>query len=91
MLFDGRNRIRFPYSRYGYTRGNGKVWHGGVDVDGLDDSIIHFPRYADKSISGTVTTARIVTDKRNKRKRKSARKKNKRKKKKQKRSDFHAF
>ena len=65
MLFDGRNRIRFPYSRYGYTRGNGKVWHGGVDVDGLDDSIIHFPRYADKSISGTVTTARIVTDKRN--------------------------
>lgn len=21
MLFDGRNRIRFPYSRYGYTRG----------------------------------------------------------------------
>lgn len=24
MLFDGRNRIRFPYSRYGYTRGNGK-------------------------------------------------------------------
>ena len=44
MLFDGRNRIRFPYSRYGYTRGNGKVWHGGADVDGLDDSIIHFPR-----------------------------------------------
>lgn len=65
MLFDGRNRIRFPYSRYGYTRGNGKVWHGGADVDGLDDSIIHFPKYADKSISGTVTTARIVTNKRN--------------------------
>ena len=50
MLFDGRNRIRFPYSRYGYTRGNGKVWHGGVDVDGLDDSIIHFPTYHNKSI-----------------------------------------
>ena len=65
MLFDGRNRIRFPYSRYGYTRGNGKVWHGGVDVDGLDDSIIHFPTYHNKSISGTVVTARIVTDKRN--------------------------
>ena len=65
MLFDGRNRIRFPYSRYGYTRGNGKVWHGGVDVEGLDDSIIHFPTYHNKSISGTVVTARIVTDKRN--------------------------
>lgn len=65
MLFDGRNRIRFSYSRYGYTRGNGKIWHGGADVDGLDDSIIHFPSYYDKEITGTVTTARIVTDKRN--------------------------
>lgn len=66
MLFDGRNRIRFPYSRYGYTRGNGKIWHGGADVDGLDDSTIRFPSYYGKEITGHVMTARIVTDKRNK-------------------------
>ena len=66
MLFDGRNRIRFSYSRYGYTRGGGKVWHGGADVDGLDDSVIHMPGYDSKSISGSVVTARQVTDKRNK-------------------------
>lgn len=66
MLFNGRNRIRFPYSRYGYTRGGGKIWHGGADVDGLDDSTIHMSGYGSKSISGTVVTARQVRDKRNK-------------------------
>lgn len=30
MLFDGRNRIRFNYSRWGWTRGGGKIWHGGA-------------------------------------------------------------
>ena len=66
MLFDGRNRIRFNYSRWGWTRGGGKTWHGGADIDGLDDSTIHMPGYGSKSISGTVVTARQVTDKRNK-------------------------
>lgn len=66
MLFDGRNRIRFNYSRWGWTRGGGKTWHGGADIDGLDDSTIHMPSYGSKSISGTVVTARQVRDKRNK-------------------------
>ena len=43
MLFDGRNRIRFNYSRWGWTRCGGKTWHGGADIDGLDDSTIHMP------------------------------------------------
>ena len=30
MLFDCRNRIRFGYSRWGLTRGGGKIWHGGA-------------------------------------------------------------
>ena len=45
MLFDGRNRIRFNYSRWGFTRGGGKVWHSGADIDALADSIIHMPGY----------------------------------------------
>ena len=66
MLFDGRNRVRFSYSRYGYTRGGGKTWHGGIDVDGLDDYTIKMPSYDNKTIQGTVTTARIVTNRSNK-------------------------
>lgn len=65
MLFKGRNRIRYNYSRFGYTRGNGKTWHGGLDIEGIDDKYIHMPYYNGKSISGTVQTARIVTDKSN--------------------------
>ena len=49
LLFCGRNRIRYGYARWGYTRGGGKTWHGGADVEGLDDTI-----------SGTVVTARRV-------------------------------
>ena len=66
MLFTGRNLVKYDYSRYGYTRGGGKTWHGGLDIGGLDDAKIRMPGYNDKSISGTVVTARIVTDKRNK-------------------------
>ena len=36
LLFCGRNRIRYGYARWGYTRGGGKTWHGGADVEGLD-------------------------------------------------------
>lgn len=66
MLFKGRNIVKYAISRYGYTRGGGKTWHGGIDVGGLDDDKIRMPGYNGKSISGTVTVARIVTNKNNK-------------------------
>lgn len=66
MIFKGRNRVRYNYSRWGYTRGNGKVWHGGIDIEGMDDKTILMPSYKGKNISGRVTTARIVTNKSNK-------------------------
>ena len=64
LLFCGRNRIRYGYARWGYTRGGGKTWHGGADVEGLDDTTIRMPGYglgAERhAISGTVVTARRV-------------------------------
>ena len=39
MIFKGRNRVRYPYARYGWTRNNGKTWHGGIDIEGLDVSL----------------------------------------------------
>ena len=64
LLFRGRNRIRYGYARWGYTRGGGKTWHGGADVEGLDDTTIRMPGYglgAERhAISGTVVTARRV-------------------------------
>ncbi len=60
MLFTGRNLVKYDYSRYGYTRGGGKTWHGGFDIGGLDDAKIRMPGYNGKSISGTVVTARMV-------------------------------
>ena len=70
MIFKGRNRVRYPYSRYGWTRNNGKTWHGGIDIEGIDDTTILMPTYknndgSERKISGTVTRARIVTDKSN--------------------------
>lgn len=63
MIFEGRNRVRYGYSRFGYTRGGGSTWHGGLDIEGLDSSIIRMPWYKGyKEITGTVTRARIVTD-----------------------------
>ena len=62
MIFAGRSRVRYPYSRYGYTRGNGKIWHGGLDVEGLDSKVILMPDYKGKALSGRVVRARIVTD-----------------------------
>lgn len=64
-IFKGRFRVRYNYARFGYTRGSGKTWHGGIDLEALDDETIYMPTYKGKSISGTVTRARIVTDKRN--------------------------
>lgn len=65
-IYKGRFRVRYNYARYGYTRGGGKTWHGGIDLEALDDKSIYMPTYKGKSISGTVTRARIVTDKSNK-------------------------
>ncbi len=62
MIFKGRNQVPFYYSCYGYTRGNGTVWHGGLDIVGLDDKTIYMPAYNGKSITGKVVQSRIVTD-----------------------------
>lgn len=66
-IFEGRTRVRYGYSCYGKTRGNGTIWHYGSDEEGLDSNVILMPPYYNsdgtkKSISGTVVTARIVTD-----------------------------
>lgn len=47
--------MRYNYARFGYTRGGGKTWHGGIDLEALDDETIYMPTYKGKSISGTVT------------------------------------
>ena len=64
LLFHGRNRIRYGYARWGYTRGGGSIFHAGADVEGLDDTTIRMPGYGlgagRQAISGTVVTARRV-------------------------------
>ena len=65
-IFCGRVQLAYDYGRFGWTRGGGKVWHGGVDLIGVDDRTIRMPYYNGKKITGTVTRARIVTDKSNK-------------------------
>lgn len=65
-IFNGRVLVPYGYGCYGYTRGGGKTWHGGIDLVGADDPTIRMPFYTvngqQKSISGTVVTARIVTN-----------------------------
>ena len=61
-IFNGRSQIVYSYGCYGYTRGGGATWHGGLDLVGLDDVFIRMPSYKGKAIQGTVTRARIVTD-----------------------------
>ena len=61
-IFNGRSQIVYSYGCYGYTRGGGATWHGGLDLVGLDDNFIRMPSYKGKAIQGTVTRARIVTD-----------------------------
>ncbi len=57
-IFKGRVRVRYGYSRWGYTRNNGKgCWHGGSDEEELDSTTIRMPDYKGKSISGRVITA----------------------------------
>ena len=64
-IFKGRVQIPYAYGRFGWTRGGGKTWHGGIDLVGLDDATICMPYYtaadgAQKAIRGTVTRARKV-------------------------------
>lgn len=64
-IFKGRVQIPYAYGRYGWTRGGGKTWHGGIDLVGLDDPTIYMPYYTaadgtQKAIRGTVTRARKV-------------------------------
>ena len=66
-IFSGRVQIPYAYGCYGYTRGGGATWHGGIDLVGLDDTTIRMPWYtapdgSRKAITGKVITARIVTD-----------------------------
>lgn len=65
-IFAGRTQLRYPYGRYGYTRGGGKIWHGGMDLVGLDSTDIRMPYYKNKRITGKVVRARRVTDHSNK-------------------------
>lgn len=64
-IFKGRVLIPYAYGRYGYTRGGGSVWHGGIDLVGADDPTIRMPYYtaadgSQRAIRGTVITARMV-------------------------------
>lgn len=62
-IYAGRAQIVYSYGCYGYTRGGGATWHGGLDLVGLDDRFIRMPYYKGTvPIRGTVTRARIVTD-----------------------------
>lgn len=66
-IFNGRVLVPYAYGCYGYTRGGGKTWHGGIDLVGADDATIRMPYYTapdgtQKAIRGKVITARIVTD-----------------------------
>ena len=61
-LFKGRQQVPYSYSCFGYTRGNGKTWHGGLDVVGLDSTTILMPDYDGKIITGTVVQARKVPE-----------------------------
>ena len=65
-IFAGRTQLRYPYGRYGYTRGGGKMWHGGMDLVGSDSTDIRMPYYKNKRITGKVVRARRVTDHSNK-------------------------
>lgn len=69
-IFAGRVKIPYAYGCFGWTRGGGNTWHGGIDLVGVDDDTVRMPYYtaadgSTKAISGTVVTARIVTDKTN--------------------------
>ena len=49
-IANGRVRVRYGYACYGYTRGNGTVWHGGIDLELLDGTTFYMPTYKGKKI-----------------------------------------
>ena len=64
-IFQGRTCVPYAYGCFGYTRGGGKTWHGGIDLVGMDDDTICMPYYENddgtqRAIRGTVTRARKV-------------------------------
>lgn len=59
MIFKGRNQIPYSWGRYGYTRYDGTVWHGGQDIVGLDDNTVRAVE------GGKVLQSTIVTNKAN--------------------------
>lgn len=65
MLFAGNNKIEKSYGCYGYTRGNGKVFHAGQDISTDDNDTIFMPSYKGRPIRGKVVTSRIVKDRKN--------------------------
>ena len=70
-IFEGRVQVKYSYGRYGWTRGGGKTWHGGVDVVGLDDIYVRMPYYQNddgtlRSIAATIRRARCITDRNDK-------------------------
>lgn len=59
MIFEGRNQIPYSWGRYGYVRNNGKTWHGGQDIVGLDNTTV-------RSVEGgKVLQSTIITNKAN--------------------------
>ena len=48
-IFAGRTEVRCPYARWGWTRGGGKVWHGGLDLAGeyLNFKLFQMDNYTD--------------------------------------------
>ena len=56
-IFEGKNQIAYSYGRFGYTRNSGKTWHGGIDVVGVDSSMIR------AVVPGIVVFSGIVTNK----------------------------
>ena len=44
-IFKGCVEVRYNYGRFGWTRGGGKTWHGGIDIVGLADTTIYMPFY----------------------------------------------
>lgn len=61
MLFEGINRIYRDYGVFDYPRSDGSR-HNGMDIDGVNSFVIRMPSFNGKTISGTVTRSRIVTD-----------------------------
>lgn len=61
MLFEGINRIYRDYGVFDYPRSGGSR-HNGMDIDGVNSFVIRMPSFNGKTISGTVTRSRIVTD-----------------------------